>query len=143
MKNIFIVLLALALLPFLNIKAEKFPEKKKEIVVDNLKEGILSDNSGLRTSSACVLSNLINESYIEKDDADKTMIPLLRMLENGENECERIAAAVALFKLGNGIGIYRLRGIAIFDDNEKVSQVCKNLYYSYHKLNGTEYFIDF
>ena len=71
------------------------------------------------------------------------MIPLLNMLENGKTEEERIAAAVALYQLGNSIGIYRLRGVAIYDDNERVSSVCKNLYYSYHKLHGTEYFINF
>jgi len=90
-----------------------------------------------------VLSDLINDAYLESDDASKAMIPLLKMLDNGKTECERIAAAVALYKLGNSIGIYRLRGVAIFDDNIKVSTVCKNLYYSFHKLHGTEYFLDF
>ncbi|MFZ2322726.1 MAG: hypothetical protein WAV89_03410 [Ignavibacteriaceae bacterium] len=143
MKNLIIVLIALVLFPAMSANAGKFTEEKKSAIVDNLAEGIVSENCGLRTGSANVLSDLINNSYLESDDASKAMIPLLRMLENGETECERIAAAVALYKLGNGIGIYRLRGVAQFDDNEKVSQVCKNLYYSYHILNGTEYFIDF
>jgi len=90
-----------------------------------------------------VLFDLINENYLEKNDASKSMIPLLNMLENGQTDDERIAAAVALYELGNGIGIYRLRGVAIFDDNKRVSTICKNLYYSYHKLHGTEYLINF
>ena len=142
MKNLIIVLLALVLLPVVSINAEEFPEKKKSAVVDNLTVGIVSENSGLRTSSANVLTNLITEDYLKSGDASKAMIPLLVMLEKGETECERICAAVALFKLGNAIGIYRLRGVAVFDDNKKVSDVCKNLYTSYHKLNGTEYLID-
>ncbi len=142
MKTLVIVLLALVLLPASTLRSEEFPEKKKAVVVDNLAVGLVSDNSGLRTSSANVISNLITEAYIDEGDTYKAMIPLLIMLEKGETECERICAAVALFKLGNGIGIYRLRGIALFDDNEKVSEICKNLYTSYHKLNGTEYLID-
>jgi hypothetical protein len=71
------------------------------------------------------------------------MVPLLKLLKNGKTNEERIAAAVALFELGNPIGIYRLRGVAVFDDNEKVATVCKNLYYTYHKLRGTEYLASF
>ncbi len=142
MKNLIIVLLALVLLPAVSINAGEFPEKKKSTVVDNLTVGIVSDNGGLRKSSANVLTNLITEDYLKSGDASRAMIPLLVMLEKGETECERICAAVALFKLGNPIGIYRLRGVAVFDDNKKVSEICKNLYTSYHKLNGTEYLID-
>jgi hypothetical protein len=142
MKTLIVVLLAALLIPVLSINAGQFPEKKKSAVVDNLSEGIISDNCGLRTGSANVLSDLISGEYLESDDASKVMIPLLVMLEKGTTDCERIAAAVALYKLGNPIGIYRLRGIAKFDDNKKVSDVCRNLYYTYHKLNGTEYLVD-
>lgn len=143
MKALVVVLLALILIPALTLQAEQFPKEKKDAAVDNLTVGINSANDGLRTSSANVLSTLIDEKYLESSDASEAMIPLLLMLDKGKTECERIAAAVALFKLGNSIGIYKLRGVAIFDENEKVSSVCKNLYYSYHKLHGTEYFLDF
>lgn len=143
MKTLIIVLFALLLAPVLSAQVTEFSVEKKSVIVDNLIEGIVSDNTGLHTSAALVLSDLINESYLQSSDAAKAMIPLLKMLDNGKTDEERIAAAVALYKLGNNIGIYRLRGVAIFDDNEKVAKVCKNLYYSYHKLNGTEYFLNF
>lgn len=143
MKNLMIVLVAFVLVPFVSAQTEQFSGEKKSAIVDNLNIGIKSDNYGLRVGSADVLFDLINQSYLESGDASKAMIPLLIMLENGKTDEERISAAVALFKLGNSIGIYRLRGVAIFDDNARVSSICKNLYYSYHKLNGTEYLIDF
>ncbi len=143
MKTLLIVLMAFILVPFVSAQTEQFPQDQKSVIVENLNVGIKSDNYGLRTSSANVLFDLINESYLQSEDASKSMIPLLIMLENGKTDEERIAAALALFKLGNRIGIYRLRGVAIFDDNARVSTICKNLYYSYHKLNGTEYLIDF
>ena len=117
--------------------------EKQSVVVDNLTSGIVTDNNGLNASAAIVLYDLIDQGYLESDNGSKAMIPLLRLLNNGKTEEVRIAAALALYKLGNGIGIYRLRGAAIFGDNEKVSSVCKNLYYSYHKINGTEYFLNF
>lgn len=117
--------------------------EKKSVIVDNLTNGIVTDNNGLNASSAIVLYDLIDQGYMESDNGSKAMIPLLRLLNNGETEEVKIAAALALYKLGNGIGIYRLRGASIFDDNENVSSVCKNLYYSYHKINGSEYFLNF
>jgi len=143
MKTLIIVLTALILVSFVSAQTEQFPQEKKSAIVDNLNVGIRSTNYGLRTSSADILYDLIDEAYLESDDASEVMIPLLIMLEKGQTDEERISAALALFKLGNNIGIYRLRGVAIFDDNERVSKICKNLYYSYHKLHGTEYLIDF
>ena len=143
MKTLIIVLFALFAVQTLSAQVIEFPVEKKSAIVDNLTTAIVSENNGLHTSGALVLSELINESYLESSDASKAMIPLLQLLNNGKTEEERIAAAVALYQLGNPIGIYQLRGVAVFDDNEYVATVCKNLYYSYHKLQGTEYLIRF
>jgi len=143
MKTLVIVLMTLVMVPFVTAQTEQFSVEKKSAIVDNLTDGIKSDNTGIRVGSANVMYDLIEEKYLQSDDASKSMISLLNMLENGKTEEERIAAAVALYQLGNSIGIYRLRGVAIYDDNERVSKICKNLYYSYHKLHGTEYFINF
>ncbi len=143
MKTIMTLLFALLVVHTLSAQVSEFPAEKKSAIVDNLTVGIKSDNAGLHTSSALVMYDLINESYLESDDASKAMVPLLKLLNNGKTNEERIAAAVALYELGNPIGIYRLRGVAVFDDNEKVATVCKNLYYTYHKLHGTEYLASF
>jgi hypothetical protein len=143
MKIIFTVLLTLLAVHSLSAQATEFPVEKKSAIVDNLTVGIESDNTGLHTSSALVMYDLINESYLESSDASKAMIPLFKLLNEGKTDEERIAAAVALYQLGNPIGIYRLRGVAVFDDNERVATICKNLYYTYHKLRGTEYLAAF
>ncbi|MFO7525041.1 MAG: hypothetical protein R6W68_06270 [Ignavibacteriaceae bacterium] len=138
MKTLLLVAVLL-LAPAISAQEGGIPVEKKSAIVDNLTEGIKSDNSGLQTSAALVMYDLINGAYLQSDDASKAMIPLLKMLDEGKTEEERIAAAVALYQLGNSIGIYRLNGVARFDDNERVASVCRNLYYTYHKLNGTEY----
>lgn len=143
MKTLLTVFFALLVVQILSAQETQFPENKKSLIVENLTVGIKSDNSGLHTSAALVIYELISESYIESGDASKAMIPLLKLLRNGKTEEERIAAAMALFQLGNPIGIYQLRGVAVFDDNEKVATICKNLYYSYHKLHHTEYLVSF
>ena len=142
MKSLMIVLVSLLFLTAGLAQEVGLQPEKKSVVVDNLTIGIESDNNGLNISAASVLYDLIDEGYMKGDDADKTMIPLLRLLDNGETDEVRIAAALALFKLGNSIGIYKLRGVAVFDDNEKLGTICKNLYYSYHRLNGTEYLVN-
>jgi hypothetical protein len=142
MKTLIFMFFALFVVQTLSAQPSGFTVEKKSAVVDNLTNAINSDNSGLQTSGALVLSDLINYSYLENSDASKAMIPLLKMLREGKTDEERIAAAVALYQLGNSIGIYQLRGVAVFDNNEKVATVCKNLYYSFHKLHGTEYLVD-
>jgi hypothetical protein len=143
MKTLLTLFFSLLVVQTLSAQEPEFPDNKKSLIVDNLTVGIKSENSGLHTSAALVIYELINESYLESNDASKAMIPLLKLLKNGKTEEERIAAAMALFQLGNPIGIYQLRGVAVFDDNEKVATVCKNLYYSYHKLHHTEYLVSF
>ncbi|MCW8803828.1 MAG: hypothetical protein OQK57_05460 [Ignavibacteriaceae bacterium] len=143
MKTLITVILTLLVVQSLTAQIPEFPAEKKSVIVDNLTVGIESENTGLHTSAALVMYDLINEAYLESTDASKAMVPLLKMLKEGKTDEERIAAAVALYELGNPIGIYRLRGVAVFDDNERVATICKNLYYTYHKLHGTEYLVAF
>lgn len=143
MKTLITVFLTLLVVQSLSAQTPEFLAEKKSAIVDNLTVGIESKNTGLHTSAALVMYDLINEAYLETTDASKAIIPLLKMLNDGKTDEERIAAAVALYELGNPIGIYRLRGVAVFDDNEKVATICKNLYYTYHKLQGTEYLVAF
>ena len=143
MKTFLTLFFALLVVQTLSSQQPEFSAEKKSAVVDNLTAAVKSDNTGLQTSGALVLSNLISDSYIESEDASIAMIPLMKMLKEGKTDEERIAAAVALYQLGNYIGIYSLRGVAVYDDNEKVATVCKNLYYSYHKLHNTEYLVSY
>jgi hypothetical protein len=139
MKTLIIVLFTILAAQAISAQPTIQPAEKRSIIADNLTLGIKSDNTGLHTSSALVLYDLIRYNYLERGDAHRAMIPLLNILQEGKTEEERIAAAVALFKLGNPIGIYRLRGVGKFDKNERVATICKNLYVSYHKIKGTEY----
>jgi len=143
MKTLIAVFLTLLVVQSLSAQTPEFPAEKKSAIVDNLTVGIESENTGLHTSAALVMYDLINEAYLESTDASKAMIPLLKMLKEGKTDEERIAAAVALYELGNPIGIYRLRGVAVFDENQRIATICKNLYVTYHRLHDTEYLATF
>lgn len=145
MKTLAMVLLLSSLLtaPLLAAGAESAKITKKAAIVQTLNMAILSENDGLRTSAAVVIKEVIDKSVVTADEVSSLMIPLLRMLENGKTEDERIAAAVALGSLDNAICIYRLRGSAKFDESEKVRAVSKNLYYFYHTSHHSKYFLDF
>lgn len=136
MKTLTIVLLTFLVAHNLSAQSAALSFEKKSVVVDNLIQGIESENSGLHTSAALVLSELISKSYLESVDASKALIPLLRMLDTGKTDEERIVAALALYQLGSGIGINRLKYASRFDDSDRVAKVCRNLYVNYHLHQG-------
>jgi len=143
MKISVLLLLVLFAVQGMQAQTNSFPVEKRTIIAGNLINAVESDNPGLQTSGAKVMTDLISGSYLERSDVSRSLIPLLKILKNGQSDEERMAAAVAIYELGNGIGIYQLRSVALFDNNKKVAAVCKNLYYAYHKQHGTEYFINF
>jgi hypothetical protein len=144
MKAIVSVLLfsALVIVP-IRAAADLSASPNKGAIIENLENGIQSDNEGLRVSSAVVMTEVIDNAIVKPEDFSPTLIPLLRMLDYGATDEERIAAAVALYSIDSGIGIYRLRGAAKFDRSEKVRIVSKNHYHTYHTLNNSTYFLDF
>ena len=145
MKKISIAFLVLAIVVLLvtSINAETFSSSKKgNDIVENLENGLVSENSGLRVSSALVLGQLIDTKYIQRDNADKTLVSLMKMLDNGKSDEEKIAAALALFKVGNAMGIYKLKGSSKFDHSKRVKDICYKLYQQFHIQNGTEYLLE-
>lgn len=88
--------------------------------------GLNSDNDGLKTSSAYNLGEL---------QSQKAVIPLLKMLRNDEKECNRIMAALALYKIGDARGMNAIKQRIRFDKCERVRKMCSTLYAQY-LLNG-------
>jgi hypothetical protein len=145
MKTLMLTLLLSSLMfaPILAGGADLTPSTNKTAVIASLINGIQSENEGLRISSATVITSVIDNALVTPEDFSTSLIPLLRMLDNGATEKERIVAAVALYSINDRIGIYRLRGSAKFDNSEKVRLISKNLYYAYHTLTQSTYFLDF
>jgi hypothetical protein len=91
-------------------------------VEQNLLAGINSDNIGLQTSSAYFLGEM---------KSDRAMIPLLKLVQNGETEEARIIAALSLYKIESKIGMYRLKYLVETDESELARRVFGRIYQKY------------
>jgi HEAT repeat protein len=100
-------------------KTEGKPAFKIEVVEANLIMGVQSDNLGLRTSAAQMLGDLRSK---------KAVFALMGMLKNDTDERGRIAAALALYKIGDPIGIYSVKQTARLDDSGRVRKLCALFY---------------
>lgn len=108
------------------------PKVKAKITsntVASLMEGLNSENIGLKSSSAYMIGELQLSSAV---------IPLLRILHQDENEEMRIAAALALYKIGSPIAIHAVKQSIRFDDSERVSKLCASFYHEYLRNKFTD-----
>ena len=107
----------------------------RDNTVESLIIGLNSDNLGLRSSSAYMIGEL---------RLSQALIPLLRILHTEKNEELRIAAALALYKIGSPIAINAVKQAVRFDDSERVSKLCANFYSEYlrNKFNDEELNVD-
>ncbi len=87
----------------------------------NYIHGVESDNAGLRVSATYFLGEMQSEAAV---------IPLLRVLKNCTDEECRIAAALALVKIGDARGVYAVKKAAEFDDSKRVRDLCWKFYMS-------------
>jgi HEAT repeat protein len=99
-----------------------FSEEEKERIEENLLQGVTSSNLGLQTSSAYFLGEL---------KSSKAIIPLLKLLRDGETEEARIIAAISLYKLDSGIGMYRLKWYSVHEENELLKRNFTRIYNTY------------
>ena len=123
------LLLVVLTITSLGIAAEPAKEVRllnKEIVVENLLIGLNSNNRGLVSSSAFYLGEL---------NTQEAVIPLMKMLKNSSEEELRIAAALALFKIGDARGIYAIKRAIKFDESKRVSDICSKFYNDYLNRN--------
>ena len=100
-----------------------FSEEEYDQIEANMLKGIKSDNVGLQTSSAYFLGEM---------KSDRAMIPLLKLVTNGETEEARIIAALSLYKIKSKIGMYRLKQLSeTYEESEIVRKVFDRLYEIY------------
>lgn len=92
---------------------------QKDVIVESLLNGLTSGNLGLMVSSA---------QFLAEYKSGRSVIPLMQMLHESENEESRIAAALALVKIGDSRGVFAVRQAAHFDSSEQVRNMCMKFY---------------
>lgn len=91
----------------------------RETVISNLLEGLNSENTGLKVSSAY---------YLGEYKSSEAVIPLMKIFHTDTNESIRIAAALSLMKIGDERGIKTLKYAGEYDDSPKVKKMCSKFY---------------
>ena len=126
MKSLLITILLTCLLIGASY-AEGNPKEVTKIsqnTILSLENGLKSENLGLKSSCVYMLGEL---------KVSNTVIPLMRILRENENDELRIAAALALYKIGTPMAIHAVKQSIRFDDSERVSKHCASFYYEYRK----------
>ena len=130
MRKVFSVFLLFIVLCSTSIFASNPPERDQLVISQNtiqsLINGIESDNTGLKTSSAYMLGEL------KITDA---VIPLMKVMREDDNEEARIAAALSLYKLGTPLAMNAIRQAIRFDNSERVKKLCLRFYTDYLNKN--------
>ena len=106
-------------------------DTRYDLAVQNLFNGVSSDNDGLRVSSIYQLGEL---------QAQDAVIPLMSVLKNSSDESSRLAAAWALCKIGDSRGVFAVKQAVRFDDSKRV-QLHSAWYYNLYVSEGTFVFI--
>jgi len=104
------------------------PSEKIEIrqnSISSLLIGLNSDNLGLKSSCAYMLGEL---------KVTGAVVPLMKILRGDKNEDLRIAAALALYKIGTPLAINAVKQSARFDESRRVSKLCASFYNQYLKI---------
>jgi HEAT repeat protein len=126
MKRIIVISTVISVLFTANLFSKNLIKPKNsaqtKITVENLLRGVSSENSGLRLSCAYYLGELKSE---------KALIPLMKMLRSDKKECNRIMAALSLFKLQSERAVFMIKREATFNNSKRVREMCKIFYEAY------------
>jgi hypothetical protein len=128
-SKVAMVLLVLLTITSLGLAAEPAKETRvlnREIVIENYLIGLESENNGLISSSSYFLGEI---------KSDEAVIPLMKILKNSDEEELRIAAALALLKIGDERGIFAIKRAIEFDESKRVSDICSKFYNDYLTRN--------
>ena len=106
------------------------PVMKGKTAIENLKNGIKSDNTGLKKSA------IYFAGYYRVSET----VPALTEVVKSENEPgTRILIALVLYRIGDEKGINLVRDMAVKDRNPEVRRMCTCIYNAYKSGNSDEF----
>lgn len=118
--SITILLIVLYSIISTNVSANpKINVQIKQNTVESLMIGLNSDNLGLKSSCIYMIGEL---------QLSNAIIPLMKILRESENDDLRIAAALALYKIGTPLSVNAVKQAIRFDESERVSKHCADFY---------------
>ncbi len=125
MKKYFLVIIVLVLSSVGNFARQPLINQKEaqlKRTISSLLDGMKSDNLGLKSGSIYMLGEL---------KVSDSVIPLMKILKNQNDEELKIAAALALYKIGDSRGMYAIKRSGKFETNGRVRKMCDLFYKSF------------
>jgi len=126
MKRFLLLTVVVTLVAFSTALAIDPARPSSTITLDQIEatllNGLNSQNQGLMISSTQKLGDI---------QSSKAVIPLMTVLKSDDDESCQIAAALALYNIGDKRGIYAIKKAAKFDDSERVRSFCTKFYNEY------------
>lgn len=104
------------------------PRITKEVIEKCYLEGLTSDNEGVQTSAAVFLGYLKSE---------KAVLPLMKLMRDGNSDEARIIAALSLVRIGKEQGVYMVGRTSLFNSSDRVRKIAEKFYnqFMYGKID--------
>lgn len=124
-KIVLMLVLVLTLTGVLSAQNTLAEFTKNEYALENLLNGIHSENEGVRKSSIY---------YAGKYKVVESAQELIDQLKNEENSSIRVLIALALFEMGSKDGLEAVKNLSSTDDDSRVRKMATFIYEEY--VNG-------
>lgn len=105
------------------------PNLKGKMAVENLKNGIKSNNTGLKKSSIY---------YAGYYRLSETVPALTETVKNENDPSTKILIALVLYRIGDEKGINLVKDMAAKDNNPEVRRMCTCIYNAYKSGNSED-----
>lgn len=112
------------------LETVKKDSPKYAVVEENLIEGLKNDNLGLRTNSAYWLGEMKSQNAV---------IPLMHIFRSDDDQRAKLMAALSLVKIEDSRGIFLVKRVGEFTEDERMKRICERLYTGYlnNQVKGT------
>jgi hypothetical protein len=128
MKHFKFFVLSALIAGSVNAAETRFTPEALDVIEQNLTVALNHPIPGVQASAAQTVRDLKN---IARDsDLNALVIPLMRIVKNGNAECgPRILAALALHDLNSGMGDFAIKRVGLLTDDCRLKHVCTWLTY--------------
>lgn len=109
-----------------NLNAQKNVSHFQKNKIENLVNGINSDNEGLKRNSIY---------FAGKYKVEETVNELVNLLKKEKDAANKILIALSLYQIGNQKGLEAVKNESIEETDERVKVMCGHIYTQYLKEN--------
>jgi hypothetical protein len=135
MKTLYSIIIIIVLFAGITISAQSKiqndnPYNLSEAAIDNFKEGLKSDNEGLRRS--CIY-------FLGQYKIGDAAFALMNLMDKESVPRNRILIAFSLYNIGDKWGMKKVKEHSILDNEKEVKRMCTAIYDEYKNSPSIDY----